>query len=130
MADVTVGIDPATLEEWASDWDSPIGQAVANAVEVVEDEAKIIAPVSRAGGSPLAPAGFLKASVRAVENTHHDADGHVMGLVATSSYPYGFISTYKSRAGYTRNVDGTVRPATQRFLEDAIRSAPFQTWRV
>ena len=61
----------------------PVGQAIADAAQAVEDTAKIIAPVS-AKGSPLSPPGTLKARTRVSEGRHHDpVTGYVLGLVGS-----------------------------------------------
>ena len=109
----------------------PVGQAIADAAQAVEDTAKIIAPVS-AKGSPLSPPGTLKARTRVSEGRHHDENGYVMGLVGTPHYPSNFIANPRSRKGYTWNRGRkSARPADDRFLERAARSAlPFATFRV
>jgi len=110
----------------------PVGQAIADAAQAVEDTAKIIAPVS-AKGSPLSPPGTLKARTRVSEGRHHDpVTGYVLGLVGSPRYPYNFVANPSSKKGYTFNRGRrSTRWADDRLLEFATRSAqPFATFRV
>jgi hypothetical protein len=131
MADFRTDISEADIEAMARDWTSPIGEAIADAVQMVADEAEIIAPVSLSGGSKYAPSGFMKANTRAAGNTHYDERGFVQGMVGAPLYPYNFIANPTSRKGFTWNRGKkTRRWADERYLEWAMRSAlPFATFR-
>lgn len=84
--DPRVEIDEAAIQEMLRDWQSPVGRAIQDATQIVEDTARISAPVSPKG-SKLAPIGFLKANTRQSLDLHHDADGVIMGLVGAARYP-------------------------------------------
>lgn len=117
-----VEIDEAAIREMLKDWDSPLGQAIQDAVDVVEDTARVTAPVSPKG-SKLAPPGFLKENTRQSLEQHHDDEGIIMGLVGTPRYPGNFISNPTSRKGYTWNRGhGSTRPGDNQFLPDALNS--------
>jgi hypothetical protein len=103
-------------------WDSPLGRVFQDATQIVEDTARIAAPVSPKG-SKLAPAGFLKATTRQSLERHHDEDGIIMGLVGASRYPYNFIANPTSHKGYTWNRGRrTFRPGKNDYLKDSLNS--------
>jgi hypothetical protein len=76
----------AQIQVMLRDWDSPLGRVFQDATQIVEDTARIAAPVSPKG-SKLAPIGFLKATTRQSLERHHDDEGIIMGLVGASRYP-------------------------------------------
>ena len=120
--DPKVTIDEAAIQAMIRSWDSPIGRAIDDATQVVEDTARISAPVSPKG-SKLAPIGFLKANTRQSLEHHEDADGVIMGLVGAASYPYNFIANPTSHKGYTWNRGHkTFRPGDNNYLNDALNS--------
>jgi hypothetical protein len=128
--DIRVEVDDRAVRELFSDWNGPVGQAVEQVTQIVEDNARILAPISPIG-SLFAPRGFLKIRTRTSEEHHYDADGHVIGLVGAPRYPYNFIANPTSHKGYTVNPRSakhpgrvTTRRATDNYLEDAINSAP------
>jgi hypothetical protein len=118
-----VEIDQSVIDEWARDWDSPVGKIIDDATQQVEDTARIHAPVSRTCGSRLAPPGFLKSSTRQAAQQHHDADGVIVGRVGAARYPYNFVANPTSRKGYTVNRGGrSTRPGDDTYLDDALNS--------
>ena len=120
--DPRVTIDEAAIQAMMRDWDSPLGRAIQDATGIVEDAARISAPVSPKG-SKLAPIGFLKAGTRQSLELHHDAEGIIMGLVGTPRYPGNFVSNPTSRKGYTWNRGRkSYRPGDNQFLPDALNS--------
>ena len=119
--DPRVTIDESAIADMLRDWNSPLGQAMQDATELVEDTARISAPVSPKG-SKFAPIGFLKASTRKSLEQHKDADGVIMGLVGAAHYPYNFIANPSSHKGVTRNRNGTFRPGDNNYLNDALNS--------
>lgn len=127
MAEIRVDIDPRAVEELFSDWNGPVGQAVEQVTQIVEDIARLEAPVSPVG-SKFAPPGFLKTFTRESEEHHFDDQGHVLGLVGAPRYPFNFIA---SHAGFTHNPRsgrrpgrGSVRRADDNYLQRAIDAAP------
>jgi hypothetical protein len=131
MASFRTDLSEAGIEAMARDWDSPIGRAVYEATGAIEDEAKLLAPVS-ATGSRYAPPGHLLAYTRQSEGLHHDElTGYVKGLVGAPRMPYNFIANPTSKKGWTWNRGRkTTRPADDRFLERSANSFPFAVWRV
>ena len=122
VGDPRVEIDESAIQEMIRDWNSPLGQAIQDATSLVEDAARIAAPVSPKG-SKLAPIGFLKAGTRQSLELHHDADGVIMGLVGSPRYPMNFTSNPTSRKGYTWNRGhGSIRPGDNQYLSDSLNS--------
>lgn len=120
--DPKVEIDESAIKEMMRDWESPVGRAIQDATQIVEDTARISAPVSPKG-SKLAPIGFLKANTRQSLELHHDADGVIMGLVGSPRYPMNFISNPTSRKGFTWNRGHkTFRPGDNQYLDDSLNS--------
>lgn len=120
--DPRVEIDETAIQAMLRDWDSPIGSAIQDATQIVEDAARISAPVSPKG-SKLAPIGFLKASTRQSAELHHDAEGIIMGLVGAAAYPYSFIANPTSHKGYTWNRGhASTRPGDNNYLSDSLNS--------
>jgi hypothetical protein len=112
----------AQLQVMLRNWDSPLGRVFQDATQIVEDTARIAAPVSPKG-SKLAPIGFLKATTRQSLERHHDEDGIIMGLVGASRYPYNFIANPTSHKGYTWNRGRrTFRPGNNDYLKDSLNS--------
>jgi hypothetical protein len=131
VAEIRVDVDPAAVEELFSSWDGPVGQAVADVTDEIEFLARLAAPVSRTGGSPLAPSGTLKLLTRIAAQHHYDDDGHVLGLVGAPRYPFNFIANPTSNKGFTHNPRsgrrpgrGSVRRADDNYLERAVEEAP------
>ena len=126
MAEVrTEGIEAeieAQIQVMLRNWDSPLGRAFQDAVDIVEDTARISAPVSPVG-SKLAPAGFLKANTRQSTELHHDDAGVILGLVGAARYPYNFIANPASQKGFTWNRGRrSTRPGRNNYLPDALNS--------
>lgn len=123
--DPRVEIDEAAIDAMFRDWESPVGRAMQDAVGIVEDAARITAPVSPKG-SKLAPIGFLKASTRQSLEQHKDDEGVIMGLVGTASYPGNFVSNPAGRLigkTFTWNRGRrSTRPGDNQFLPDALNS--------
>jgi hypothetical protein len=112
----------AQLQVMLRNWDSPLGRVFQDATQIVEDTARIAAPVSPKG-SKLAPIGFLKATTRQSLERHHDEDGIIMGLVGASRYPCNFIANPTSHKGYTWNRGRrTFRPGNNDYLKDSLNS--------
>lgn len=121
-ASVRVEIDEAALQAMIRDWGSPVGEAIREATSIVEDTARITAPVSPVG-SKYAPTGFLKAGVHEALDLHHDTDGTILGLVGAPRYPMNFLRNPTSNKGYTWNRGRkTTRPGNNRFLDDSLNS--------
>ena len=126
MAEVRVtGVEAeadAQVQAMLRNWDSVIGRAFRDAVDIVEETARIGAPVSPKG-SKLAPTGFLKANTRQSLDLHHDDNGIILGLVGAARYPYNFIANPTSHKGYTWNRGRkTFRPGKNDYLPDALNS--------
>ena len=125
LADVRVDISQVAVDALASDWDGPVGRAILDAVGIVEDTARITAPVSRKG-SRRAPPGYLKSHTRQSVTLHHDDNGHVLGLVGAIRYPFDFIRNPTSNKGFTWNrgheITGSFRPGNNRYLDDSLNS--------
>jgi hypothetical protein len=128
--EIRVEVDPAAVRELFADWNGPVGRAVQQVVDIVEDIARMEAPVSPVGGK-FSPPGFLKSATRESDEHHFDDEGHVLGLVGAPGYPYSFISTFRSHKGYTVNPRSarhpgrvTTRPARDDYLARAIEAAP------
>lgn len=120
--DPRVTIDEAAIQAMLRDWSSPLGRAIQDAVDVVEDAARVTAPVSPKG-SKLAPPGFLKANTRQSLEQHKDAEGIIMGLVGSPRFPMNFTSNPTSRKGYTWNRGHqTFRPGDNQYLSDSLGS--------
>jgi len=112
----------AQVQAMLRDWDSPVGRAFQDAVDIVEEAARITAPISPVG-SKLAPAGFLKANTRQSAELHHDDAGIILGLVGAARYPYNFIANPTSDKGFTWNRGRrTTRPGRNNYLPDALNS--------
>lgn len=111
----------ADVQAMLRDWDSALGRAFQDATQIVEDTARIAAPVSPKG-SKLAPIGYLKGNTRQSLERHYNEDGIIMGLVGAPRYPYNFIANPTSHKGYTRNRDGTPRPGDNDYLKDSLNS--------
>ena len=123
MAEVRVtGVEAeadAQVQAMLRNWDSVIGRAFRDAVDIVEETARIGAPVSPKG-SKLAPTGFLKANTRQSLDLHYDEDHVILGLVGVPRYPHNFIS---SKEGFTWNRGRkSYRPARNRYLPDSLNS--------
>ena len=126
MAEVrTEGIEAeieAQIQVMLRDWDSALGRAFQDAVDIVEEAARITAPVSPVG-SKLAPIGFLKANTRQSLDLHHDDHGVILGLVGSPRYPMNFTSNPTSRKGYTWNRGRrSTRPGDNQYLGDSLNS--------
>lgn len=120
--DPRVEIDEAAIQAMLRDWESPVGQAIQDATQIVEDTARITAPVSPKG-SRLAPIGFLKANTRQSLDLHHDDAGVIMGLVGSPRYPMNFTSNPTSLKGFTWNRGRrTFRPGDNQYLSDSLNS--------
>ncbi len=126
MTEVRVVVDERAVRELFSDWNGPVGKAVAAMTDEVEAAARIMAPVS-ARGSKYAWPGYLKAWTREAVEHHYDDQGFVLGLVGAPVYPYAFVSNFHSRKGYTVNRGHrSVRRADDRYLDDALDSVPYR----
>jgi hypothetical protein len=121
LGNVRVEMDEAAIYEMACDWSSPVGEAILDATQVVEDTARISAPVSPKG-SKLAPIGYLKAHTSQSETLHNDDNGYVLGLVGAARYPFNFIRNPTSNKGFTWNKNRTKRPGNNRYLDDSLNS--------
>jgi hypothetical protein len=110
------------IQAMLRNWDSPLGRAFQDATDIVEEAARIAAPVSPKG-SKLAPIGFLKATTRQSLERHKDDEGIIMGLVGASRYPYNFIANPTSHKGYTWNRGRkSYRKADNDYLKDSLNS--------
>lgn len=125
LGDVRVEMDENAIEAMAKEWSSPVGQAILDATSIVEDTAKVTAPVSPKG-SRRAPSGYLKANTRESMTLHHDDNGYVLGLVGAPHFPLDFIRNSVSNKGFTWNrgwrKTGSFRPGNNRYLDDSLNS--------
>jgi hypothetical protein len=126
--DIRVDVDQRAVAELFRDWNGPVGEAVQQVTEIVEDTARFLAPVSPVG-SKFAPPGFLKTWTRQSIEHHYDPQtGEIRGLVGAPQYPFNFIA---SHSGFTANPRsgkhpgrGSRRKATDDYLARAIDAAP------
>lgn len=128
--EIRVEVDEQAVRELFSDWHGPVGQAVGEVVQIVEDTARALAPVSPIG-SEFAPRGFLKEHTQQSAEHHFDDEGQVLGLIGAPRFPFNFVANPTSRKGFTYNARSakhpgrfTVRKAADNYLEDAVDTAP------
>jgi hypothetical protein len=139
MADPRVEVDEDAIAAMFSDWGSDVGQAIAEATDLVSAVARLAAPVSRKrptgkaarryGNEP----GYLKANTRKATTLHHDDDtGFVLGLVGAVRYPYNFIANPASHKGFTVNRGHrSIRKGDDDYLDaalSAVNGFTFTSW--
>jgi hypothetical protein len=110
------------LAEMTSDWDSPIGVAIAEITDELAATMKATAPVS-SRGSKYSPPGAMKSSTHG--SRHIGKNSRLYGLASTPRFPGNFILPLLTDTRLIRNqysLPGTNygrMPKDNSFFDDA-----------